>query len=319
MILQAKRLKSVCLKQQLEVLNFHSNNIMEFETSIISDNEYRGFLERINNTLSRLIVKHANELRSRNDNTMKYDSDYHLLVDAYEFNAYEVLCYYNENLSTIRFVHRDEIAGLLYTAEDNLCIGGGVKAQLIMNKLNGVPTSIPKYDYCHWIQELDHDSFLHNLKFDKTAENGITTLIETKRKHAEAKISKAYKLINSVRDFYVQDYDKEGLIEHLGSEFLDKAYEEKHIHTVIDIYKLNESKEESVMLELAILKSCKNNIEKIIDTLINNKNLEKVSEKIHMINKIYDFISSVILSLKQMSSREVNRVNIINFFDKNLN
>jgi hypothetical protein len=73
------------------------------------------------------------------------------------------------------------------------------------------------------------------------------------------------------------------------------------------------------MLELAILKSCKNNIEKIIDTLINNKNLEKVSEKIHMINKIYDFISSVTLSLKQMSSREVNRVNIINFFDKNLN
>ncbi len=68
------------------------------------------------------------------------------------------------------------------------------------------------------------------------------------------KISKAYKLINSVRDFYVQDYDKEGLIEHLGSEFLDKGYEEKHIHTVIDIYKLNESKEESVMLELAILK-----------------------------------------------------------------
>jgi len=65
------------------------------------------------------------------------------------------------------------------------------------------------------------------------------------------------------------------------------------------------------MLELAILKSCKNNIEKIIDTLINNKNLEKVSEKIHMINKIYDFISSVTLSLKQMSS--------INFFDKNLN
>jgi len=42
--------------------------------------------------------------------------------------------------------HRDEIAGLLYTAEDNLCIGGGTKAQLIMNKLNGVPTSIPKYD-----------------------------------------------------------------------------------------------------------------------------------------------------------------------------
>ena len=88
---------------------------------------------------------------------------------------------------------------------------------------------------------------------------------------------------------------------------------------MIDIYKINESKEDSVMLELAILKSCKNNIEKIIDTLINNKNLEKVSEKIHMINKIYDFISSVTLSLKQMSSREVNRVNIINFFDKNLN
>jgi len=88
---------------------------------------------------------------------------------------------------------------------------------------------------------------------------------------------------------------------------------------VIDIYKLNESKEESVMLELAILKSYKNNIDKIIETLISNKNLEKISEKIHMINKIYDFISSVTLSLKQMSSREVNRVNIINFFDKNLN
>jgi len=73
---------------------------------------------------------------------------------------------------------------------------------------------------------------LHNLKFDKTAENGITTLIETKRIHAKAKISKAYKLINSVRDFYVQDYDKEGLIEDFGSEFLDKGYEEKHIQTV---------------------------------------------------------------------------------------
>ncbi len=73
------------------------------------------------------------------------------------------------------------------------------------------------------------------------------------------------------------------------------------------------------MLELEILKSYKNNIDKIIDTLINNKNLEKISEKIHMINKIYDFISSVTLSLKQMSSREVNRVNIINFFNKNSN
>ncbi len=70
---------------------------------------------------------------------------------------------------------------------------------------------------------------MHNLRFDKTVENGITTLIETKRIHAETKISKAYKLINSVRDFYVQDYDKEGLIEHLGSEFLDKGYEEKYI------------------------------------------------------------------------------------------
>ena len=161
---------------------------------------------------------------------------------------------------------------------------------------------------------------MHNLRFDKTVENGITTLIETKRIHAEAKISKAYKLINSVRDFYVQDYNKEYLIEEFGSEFLlDKGYEEKHINTVIDIYKLNESIEESIMLELAILKSYKNNIDKIIDTLINNKNLEKISEKIHMINKIYDFISSVTLSLKQMSSREVNRVNIINFFDKNLN
>jgi len=161
---------------------------------------------------------------------------------------------------------------------------------------------------------------LHNLRFDKTVENGITTLIETKRIHAEAKISKAYKLINSVRDFYVQDYNKEYLIEEFGSEFLlDKGYEEKHINTVIDICKLNESIEESIMLELAILKSSKNNTEKIIGTLINNKNLEKLSEKIHMINKIYDFINSVTLSLREMSSREANRTNTKSFFDKNLN
>jgi len=87
----------------------------------------------------------------------------------------------------------------------------------------------------------------------------------------------------------------------------------------MDIYKLKESKEESIMLKLAILNSSKNNTEKIIGSLINNKNLVKLSEKIHMINKIYDFITSVTLSLKEMCSREANRTNIKSFFDKNLN
>ena len=73
------------------------------------------------------------------------------------------------------------------------------------------------------------------------------------------------------------------------------------------------------MLELAISNSSKNNTEKIIGSLINNKNLVKLSEKIHMINKIYDFITSVTLSLKEMCSREANRTNIKSFFDKNLN
>jgi hypothetical protein len=44
----------------------------------------------------------------------------------------------------------------------------------------------------------------------------------------------------------------------------------------MDIYKLKESKEESIMLKLAILNSSKNNTEKIIGSLINNKNLEKI-------------------------------------------
>ena len=50
----------------------------------------------------------------------------------------------------------------------------------------------------------------------------------------------------------------------------------ENINKVMDIYKLKESKEESIMLKLAILNSSKNNTEKIIGSLINNKNLEKI-------------------------------------------
>ncbi len=41
----------------------------------------------------------------------------------------------------------------------------------------------------------------------------------------------------------------------------------------MDIYKLKESKEESIMLKLAILNSSKNNTEKIIGELITYNNI----------------------------------------------
>ena len=170
-----------------------------------------------------------------------------------------------------------------------------------------------KYDYCYWNHhEDDHDSFLSNLKLENSAENGITVLIETKREHSEAIITKAHQLINCIRDFYMLDYDKELVL-------LDKCYEDRNINKIMETYKLKDNKDESIMLELDILyRRSNNDFEQVIGSFINNKNLDKLSQKIQSINKTYEFVVSISNKLRESSSREITRTNIKSLFAKHL-
>ncbi len=80
---------------------------------------------------------------------------------------------------------------------------------------------------------------------------------------------------------------------------LDKNREEKYINKIKETYKLKDGNDELIRLELAILNKSRNNFEQAFRSLINNNKLDKLSEKICAINKIYYFIVSVGIKLKK--------------------
>ena len=108
------------------------------------------------------------------------------------------------------------------------------------------------------------------------------------------------------------DYDKELVL-------LDKCYEDRNINKIMETYKLKDNKDESIMLELDILyRRSNNDFEQVIGSFINNKNLDKLSQKIQSINKTYEFVVSISNKLRESSSREITRTNIKSLFAKHL-
>ncbi len=92
-------------------------------------------------------------------------------------------------------------------------------------------------------------------KEPKTTEYGLSILLETKRIHMEKTVNKAHEIIIIVRELLFKEFETSCLVKDFVSELLlVKCYENKNIENVIQIFKLNESNEPCVKLELALAK-----------------------------------------------------------------
>jgi len=177
----------------------------------------------------------------------------------------------------------------------NLCVSE-LRSKYIIQNLRGIPISAPLLNSCHWTyKDEDNDAFVAKLKTPKTIELGLSAMYETKRVHMEKAIKKAHELSSEI--------------------LLNKCNEGKEIQNIIKIFKLNESEEPCIKLEVALAISPSQTLLPTAQMLVKNKNLDALSEKIISIDKVLELIEKAIISHQNYTSKCSSNTRMMNIFD----
>jgi hypothetical protein len=129
-------------------------------------------------------------------------------------------------------------------------------------------------------------------------------MYETKRVHMKKTIKKAHELIVLISEFQFKKYDTDCLMNDFISEILlNECNEAIEIENIIKTFKLNESEEPCIKLEVTLASSPSQTLLPTAQMIVKNKNLEVTSEKIISINKVFELIEKTIISHQNYTSK----------------
>ena len=111
--------------------------------------------------------------------------------------------------------------------------------------------------------------------------------------------------------------ENEFLIEEFVSELLLlKCYENTDIESVIKNFKINESDETCIKLEVALATKSNRSLLPTVEMVFKNKNLDKLHEKIAWyLNMVFEFIEKTILSYQNSISRITSSTRMMKILD----
>ena len=294
-------------------MHIHRLAILEFESIIFSEIEVAQLMDTMNMKFKDLIDKHVTELKKYYHDSSKFSTDIELLHQAYLFNAYDALCYYNEYLSGLKHTDKDILAELLYTAELNICNDNTDRPLYIVGRAANVQILPSNANLRSWNTKSEkHNHYLDTISLPNNFETGLLVLKETRRAHMEQVIRQAHHLITRVRSFTFTEFDNQCLEDELSNYLFGYSnHEEDNCRAVIDKYALNKCDVPSINLELSLNTGVTKTMHELTSAIIKNKKLDKPYEKISVIEIIFEFIDKIIKNHSISEQREQSRTRII--------